>query len=545
MSKKHFFFLKKYFPEIILSFFAIWLSVFLMVSTFSYKNGSMLIASHAWSDFASHIPLIRSFSFGANFPPEYPLFPGFPIKYHFLFYLLAGALERAGIRIDYALNIPSILGFVALLVAIYLFSYVLLKSRLVSILSVIFFVFNGSFAFLNFFIKHPLSVHTLSDIITNRAFPAFGPYDNSIISAFWNLNIYTNQRHLAPAYAISLFSILFFLLPVFLKKKFPLWYSGIVGFLLGVTFLLNIAAFAMTVVVLGSMLILFPKLRKSLLVTAAVAGAIAFPQYHYFQSSAGGFKISFHPGYLIADHVTIMSFIGYWIANFGLHILLIPVGFFAAPKNAKKIFLAFGALFIVGNLFQFSPEMAANHKFFNYFLVVGAMFSAFALYKIFQKTTLHKIIVGVLIFFCVLSGIIDFFPIYNDYQVTLPDYPVNPDIRWVKNHTNPNAVFLNTSYLYDTASVAGRKIFLGWPYFSWSQGYNTTTRSTEQIAMVSATDKKALCSELSNNVISYIELTVPSDPNIGSISPLISSLKPLYTNATHTYSLYSVKQNCK
>jgi hypothetical protein len=67
-----------------------------MFSTFSYKDGNMLIASKAWSDFASHIPLIRSFSFGNNFPPQYPLFSGPPIKYHFLFYAFVGLLEKLG-----------------------------------------------------------------------------------------------------------------------------------------------------------------------------------------------------------------------------------------------------------------------------------------------------------------------------------------------------------------------------------------------------------------------------------------------------------------
>src|SRR5574340_918749 len=100
-----------YLPEICLSIAAFCFSVWLMFHTFSYQSGSMLIAIKAWSDFASHIPLIRSFSLGNNFPPEYPIFPGEPIRYHFLFYLLVGLLEKAGLRIDWALNLPSALSF--------------------------------------------------------------------------------------------------------------------------------------------------------------------------------------------------------------------------------------------------------------------------------------------------------------------------------------------------------------------------------------------------------------------------------------------------
>ncbi|MBU2632747.1 hypothetical protein KKG52_03455 [Patescibacteria group bacterium] len=116
-------------------------SWWLMFLTFSYNNGEMQIATRVWSDFASHIPLIRSFSFGYNFPTEFPLFPGEPIRYHFLFYFFVGIIEKLGLRIDYALNIPSIFGFTFLLFMIYFFAKGVFKSKFIGILSVVFFSF--------------------------------------------------------------------------------------------------------------------------------------------------------------------------------------------------------------------------------------------------------------------------------------------------------------------------------------------------------------------------------------------------------------------
>src|SRR5688572_8586263 len=81
---------------------ALLFSFFLMFHTFSYdtRTHTMSMASKVWSDFGAHIPLIRSFSYGANWdrlltgqPIESPLFPGEPIRYHFGFYALVGALE--------------------------------------------------------------------------------------------------------------------------------------------------------------------------------------------------------------------------------------------------------------------------------------------------------------------------------------------------------------------------------------------------------------------------------------------------------------------
>ena len=104
-------FLFRNYPEIIVFVLGSIFGFFLMFSTFSSMDGNMIISSKAWSDFASHIPLIRSFSLGSNFPVEYPLFPGEPIKYHFIFYYLVGLLEKIGLNIGLALNIPSFIGF--------------------------------------------------------------------------------------------------------------------------------------------------------------------------------------------------------------------------------------------------------------------------------------------------------------------------------------------------------------------------------------------------------------------------------------------------
>ena len=144
--KKH---LKENLLEICLAVFSFLFSSWLMFSTFGYKNGQMLIATKAWSDFASTIPLIRSFSLGFNFPPQYPLFPEEPIHYHFLFYFLVGFLEKLGVRIDYSLNILSTFGFFSLLIMIYLLAKKLFHSKFVGILSVIFFLFNGCLKYWN------------------------------------------------------------------------------------------------------------------------------------------------------------------------------------------------------------------------------------------------------------------------------------------------------------------------------------------------------------------------------------------------------------
>ncbi len=505
----------------------------------------MLIATKAWSDFASTIPLIRSFSLGSNFPPQYPLFPGEPIHYHFLFYFLVGLLEKIGIRIDYSLNILSTFGFFSLLIMLYLFAKKIFKSTIVGILSVILFLFNGSFSFLEFFKTHPLSAHTLSDIITNRTFPSFGPYDGRIVSAFWNLNIYTNQRHLAGAFGISLFIIYLFLIPVFKNRKVNFKISILLGTVLGFFFYFHLAVFVMTGIVIVALGILFRQLRIPALIIILIAGVIALPQYLYLGSGGQSFKPFFSVGYLAQYNLTLRSFINYWFLNLGLHSILIPLGFLFTPRSLKKIFISFFSLFVIGNTIQFSPEIAANHKFFNYFMIVGVMFSSFFLVKVWKEKIYLKPVVIVLFFFLILSGIIDLFPVYNDDKITLADYPINKDTEWIKDNTPKDSVFLNTQYLYDPASLAGRKIFLGWPYFSWSAGYDTLTRDNLRKSLLNPDNLNSFCKEVLRYNINYVELNFVEKYDF-PISHIFfeKNFKKEYENTQNQYKIFSIKSMC-
>ena len=106
----------------------------------------------------------------------------------------------------------------------------------------------------------------------------------------------------------------------------------------------------------------------------------------------------------------------------------------------------------------------------------------------------------------IFGGIIDFFPILNDKKVSIPDYDNNSKSQWILKNTQPDSVFLNTTLLYDSASLTGRKVFYGWPYFAWSQGYDTKARQNEYENMLGETDKNILCIQLAKNNIDFIEI---------------------------------------
>ena len=537
---------KKKIIEIIFFILLFTFSWLLMWKTFRInESGNLEIAGKVSSDFAATIPLIRSFSFGQNWPPQYPLFAGPPIRYHFVFYAIAGFLEKAGVPLDWALNSLSILSFFFLLLVIYFLTKVIFKSRFVSMTACFLFLFNGSFAFLEFFKKSPLSIHTLTDILHHDSFLAFGPYyGNKTISAFWSLNIYTNQRHLALAYAVFLLLILVIYRASQKNNKLSLNKTLLWGIVIGLFPFIHLPVFAMMESALFVFLVIYPRLRKNILVIVILSLIIALPQMIYMGSSNYQGKL-FHPGYLI-ENLNYLSFVKYWFLNLGLVTILAPIGFLLAKKPQRKILLPFLALFVVGNLFQFSPEIAANHKFFNLFVIGANIFAAYFIHNLWKQKLFGKIATVFCFVPMVLSGVIDIFPIKNDGYTEIKDGKNNEVEQFIINNTPKNSVFLNASYTYNPASLAGRKIFLGWPYFVWGTGYDSNKRYKILESIYKNTDKDGVCELSTINKIDYITLEDINDPNLPRINLdfFLANFELAYNNKQLNFYIIDVKKNC-
>jgi len=519
---------RKIFGEAIVVVLFLLFSFLLMFHTFGYDSAqkNILIARTLWSDFGSHIPLIRSFSMGNNWPPEYPIFPGEPIRYHFLFYLLVGMLAKIGFRLDWALNLPSALGFALLLWGIWTLATTLFKNKAIAFLSILFFLFNGSLSFIKFFTRQPLSF---------RDFPAFGPWDGGVITAFWNLNIYTNQRHLAWGFALGIW----FLVWVVSSKK-PIIGALLWGLSIGALPYFHQPTLIIMAILMGTNFLFFPRLRLPILIAASIGLFLIAPQLLTMPKTE---SLSWFPGYLIFDRFTVPNFLSFWFQNLGLHALLVPLGFFILPSRAKKILLPLFFLFILGNLFKFSMEVAANHKFFNFALILGNMVSAYVIISLIRR----NIVTVVLILFLTLSGIIDFLVIAGDTKGPLPDVGNNQTASWIATNTPKDALFLNSSFLYHPASLAGRKIFLGWPYFAWSAGYDTYGRMAEMRTMYESKDPKVFCPLLTKYGITYITVEdTKNDPNLPRIDTKYfeSRAKPVFTDTERDTRIYITTDLC-
>lgn len=502
--------------------FCLCFSFWLMWHTFSYdsKKSEMHISDKVWSDFAGHLPLVRSFSKGQNFPIENPTFPGEKIRYHFLFYQAVGGLEKI-MPIDWAMNLPSAFGLAGLLITIAVLAKFVTKSSFAVVLALTFIIFNGSGSTLNFIQKHKIG-----DLLSLRNYSAFGPWDGKDIAASWNLNIFTNQRHLAPALALAIIVLLNYLQN---KRRIATFAS------LMALPLLNMAVFFGLAIVMAGLWGTSPNIKRSTLFTIlfAVVGTLIAELL-----VNSGNDIVFNPGFLAIKPITVISFTGHLFRNYGLHVILIPIGILLAPEKWKRLGISLLPLFAAAYLFQFSKDMFNNHKLLNLFLAVGVIYTALAVQKV------HIFLKPLLIFLLIISGVIDFFPVINQGTMIFQDIPANKDAAYFLTIPK-NSLVLNSTWLYNPASIAGRKIFSGYTYFTWSHGYDSWGREAIQKQIYSASTKQIACSLLQKNKIDFVELKENPESFLQPNWLMWENeFRKSYFNSQTGISAYDVPENC-
>jgi len=559
----------------------------LMGLTFSNSGGILYIATKAWSDFGAHLPLIRSFSLGNNFPVEYPLFPGEPIRYHFMFYALVGVLERVGMNLGVAFNGLSGFGFGLMLWMIYRVAKLIFKSSLSGWLAIWLVLMNSSLSFLILAEKSHLNWLQPSDwplliqkIISAKHFVSFGPWDGSLVSAFWTLNIYTNQRHLGLSLALVWWLIWPLLFAWFgrnseIRSDSKGWFKTLLRIsVFAILPLLHQAGFLIAALLSGMLLVfslIQPKVRIKvgkklwgsylLAIASGCLVAVQFvPTSHEIPKIVWGF---------LAFDKTWLGVLNYWWWNLGLGLVIWLAGL-VWPNKAQRLLWLVTPIFILANVWQFSPDMINNHKLVNFFgqaLAITAAGWLVMLVKFLGKDRLNlrklkasdwfrKIATGIILLPIgvgiflnwTLSGLTDFFPILNDPKYVLEDWNARPISIWLKENTSPAATILTTTYFYHPASLAGRKIFIDYGYFAWSLGYNDQLRRKQlPILFGQFRSTQDWCLAMGRENISAVVIS----PGEGELGPFIliqnsfltKNLKPSVKTADN-YLVYKISDYC-
>lgn len=494
----------------------------MMIWTYHFDQGTLWIAGDLWSDFGPTSAISQSFALGQNFPTEYPHFAGEPIRYHFLYYFGVGNATYLGLDPATANNLLSIGSVVALLVVVAAVGERLFGARLVGWIAVGLFFLHGSLSFIPYLGSFP----SLGDAIA-----ALPNLDHFLSSGFpyrgeewgiWSQDAYLNQRHLPSAIGILLVIVLFVLdrlpepafgppepgirglgrrlaasvadagrrLAATLRRPIATaratlgdpWVPGYIlcGLLAGLLPLWNAAVFTAAAVVLGILFVVFPN-RPQMIVLAIAAAIPSIPQLLFLRpgtmAGAQTYPTVFW-GYTVEDPtpIRVATYLGF---IFGPKLLLSAAALIAGSWRQFRVFLAFAALVAVAFSIQFSLEVFANHKFIHGWLIVANVFAANGLVLLWRaRGSLHwpaRLVAAGLVVVIVTGGVVDLIPIKNQrmYQVGLNGDPL---YDWVTASTGPEDVFLSDTFVVHGILEAGRRIYLGWPYYAWSAGYDVRTR---------------------------------------------------------------------
>lgn len=476
-----------------------------MNKSFGYDvtNHSFRMARHQVGDFGLHLSLIRSFSWGDNFPVESPYYPGKSLPYHYYFDLIVGILEKVGLRIDIAFNGLSIIFFATLLYLIYkLPQTIFSKNRLLGILSVALFIFHSDLTFIDFFKEKGFSFSTFRNLWLLPDYIHKGPFDGSLVSIFFTLNVYLNQRHFIMALAVSL-GIIYFLLSKLTKKQNISQKTLILlGFLLGILSRVHTLTFFSTAFVVFLFFVIFKRLRFILPFFIPLIFIFSFHLRDILKMDMS--HVFFNPGFISEKPLFSLNFISFWFLNLGIAFILIPVGFFLSEKKQKFIFLCVFSLFVLGNIFQFSFRIDHNHSLFNFFLIFANFYTAYFLMILLKRNTLLRIsLFTILLFLLTASGIIDLMAVKNDFQLYFPDAPSNKFMQWIKINTNKKDVFLSKQEILDPVTFSGRKNYLGHTYYLSVMGYNYLQREEKVKNFFEARDRETL-KQIKKEGIKYI-----------------------------------------
>ena len=280
------------------------------------------------------------------------------------------------------------------------------------------------------------------------------------------------------------------------------------GALLGLLPMFNSAVFLAAAAVLGVLFLLFP-LRGQMLFLAVTAGVIAMPQMLYLSTGSGRAHMPklLHWGYTI-DHPTMVNVAKYLGFTLGFKWLVIALALVLATSLQRRFFLSVFSLLLVAFCFQFTIEVLANQKFIHIWVIIANLFVAFALWRLWRfqvvGTTLPGKFAAIAVTLLIIpGGIIDFFPIHNTgwSEVT---YKNDPLIDWLNKNTTPRDIFLTDRFVNHPLLMAGRRVFYGWPYYSWGAGYDASKRDRVYMELFENRDPRKVYRLLKANGIRYV-----------------------------------------
>ena len=512
-----------------LAFFLI-LMGWLMFYTFHIKDGNLCVGYTVYSDFSPHLSMIRSFSYGNNFPTWYPYFAGIDVKYHFMFQFLAGNLEFLGLPLDWAFNLPSIASMIFVFMLLYVLAVKITGKRLAGVLAGFLFAFRSSESLFTFLAETPEGESGWKRLVENTEFLGYTTNENW---GLWNLNVYLNQRHLALCLAMMLL-VLILVLPR-LYETFEMWknmskaenvtvkdylvqtfftkdgwcfgslkMAVYIGLLVGASAFWNGAALIALVLMLFFIAALARK-RMDFVVMAGIAGMLSMVQSHVFMKESS-ISAQYFFGF-IAETKNIWGTTDYIIRLIGLLAVMVVAAFLYYRGVKRYLIFVFTTPFVFSFTVSLTVDPTVNHKYIMMSCMLLDDMVASFISDFLKKKDFFRYIGGALVMILLTStGIYDTYSIYvRNGEGRQCELNLDSELtQWVHENADSKDIFLTSNITVNELTMGGAMLYNGWQYFAWSAGYDTGYRDEQTAAMYSASTPEELKRLVADNDIRFI-----------------------------------------
>ena len=555
-------FLKTNYTEIILVAITTAIISFMMIQSFHYEGDILKMGYSIFSDFGPHTAVMRSFSMGSNFPTEYPHFADGTARYHFMFQFFCGNLEFLGMRLDWAMNLPSIVTFVTFILFFYFFVTIITRKKAIALVSCFLFFFRSSLVFIDFLKDSQYPI--IKAIMNSREFVGKTLHEDW---GLWAQNVFLNQRHMSFSLCI-LMIILIVMIPLFSNMMNALRQKGtkirefffsknawlpesltraiVCGVMVGAIGFWNGAVF-ITILLLLFTIAIFSKNRLEFLIIAAISLVLFLIQLFSFAGSGAStlpsiIKVGFLTEFdklppeiarqiaeidsfkTLMDSINILPTVFVYVVKYFIFPLLgiMPVvallGMLISKKGSRLLYLVFLTPMVFAFFICITPDIAVNHKYILISIMLLNIFCATLIYYLFTVTkhirfknivinVLGKIIAVAIVITMTTTGFIDLYTEININKNHSMISEKDPTYLWVKENTSPHAVFLTEGYVLGPILFAGRKVSSGHGYYAFSAGYDTHERFALIVELLGSRTPEELRERVKKLDIDYIVTT--------------------------------------
>lgn len=447
------------------------------------KNGGLSVGQSTFGDLAMHLGFISSIAVQGTFPPMYSICPDKLVGYPFLCESVGATFCVLGARLRFATLLTALYAMVLVLLGVYFFFEGWLKRKDKAICATLLFFIGGGFGFWYFFDVTKQNPENLTRLLTGFYETPTNLVGNGMRWVNPIADMLIPQRATLFGWSL-LFPALYLLyrgamerdrrvfLPLgLLAASMPLVHTHsflALGIVSGYCFMRSLIKREDKRQIMGYL----TYLGLVLLLAGPQLLIFTFPQ------STGALKLHWNWANELDNYVW------FYLKNFGLFALLLPVAFLDAKREDKAFYGGALLIWVIVECIQFQPNPYDNNKLLFISFAFTCALVANWLVDLYQKmldlSVIRRSSVHVLSAICCIllfcSGVMTLMREYvSEYE--LIDADQNAAAEYIKANAAPDATFLtNNNHNNAVAALTGRNIVCGSGTFLYFHGVDYSAR---------------------------------------------------------------------